>query len=446
MGTEIKDILDVTVTRETARLARVGFGVPLIMDNHTRLPDRVRTYSDPADMLDDGFLVTDNAYIAASTLMKQALSPKTFKIGRKFGDVNELQSFTIDALATGGTFTMTYGEETTAGIAYDALVATIETAIEGLTGITSVTVVGTWDAAKTMTVEFDGADANTAFDQITLDGSSLTGVASYTSSTTDNGSATETWAVGLAAIIAADNDWYCLLATTRIDADIEALADAIEVLTKAYIWCSDAADLLLSPATDIGSILKAKSYDRSIGLYSADEAVFPECAWAGGQLPEDPGSITWKFKTLVGVTPDDLSANDLTNLQSKNVNYFETVADRNVVTSEAIVASGEYIDIIRGIDWLIARIGEDVFLLLVNEKKVPFTTQGITSVETVILSRLLDAENVGLIAPGTSGVNAPLIDDILVAEKGNRFLDDMDFYGDLAGAIHTAAISGKLSL
>ena len=446
MGTQIQDIVNVTVTREAARLARQGFGVPLILDNHTRIDDRVKTYSDPADMLDDGFLITDNAHIAASTLMKQALSPPTFKIGKKNDDVNELQTFTIDALATGGTFIMTFDGNDTAPIAFDALTSAIETAIELLAGITSVTVVGTFDAAKTMTVEFDGADANTAFDQITLDGSSLTGVTTTTSATTDNGSATETWAAALTAVIAADNDWYCLLATTRTDADIEALADAIEVVTKIYIWASDAADLLLDPATDIGSILQAKSYDRSIGLYSADEAVFPECAWAGGQLPQDPGSITWKFKTLVGVTPDVLTADNLVKLVAKGVNFFETVAGANVITSEAIVASGEFIDIIRGIDWLVARMGEDVFTLLINEKKVPFTSQGITSVETVMLSRLLDAEAVGLLSPGTSVVTPPDIDDILVADKGNRFLDNMDFSADLAGAVHTVAINGKLSL
>lgn len=450
MGTEINNIVAVNISRETARITRQGFGTPALIGEHFHLAERMKSYTDPADMLDDGFLTTDNLYIAALRLMAQALSPETFKIGKKNTTVNEVQVFTLDALASAGTYTITLGDGTpTAPIAYDAITSAIESAIELLTGITSVTVTGTADASLTLTIEFDGADAGTAFADMSMDVSSLTGVTTAVQSTTSHGATADAdWATTLAAIRAADDDFYFIIADTRADADIEAIADAVEAFstTKMYFFASDEADIIAAPLTDIISVLKAKSYNRSVGIYSTDVDEFPEAAWVGGQAPEDPGSITWKFKKLVGIAADNLTGSDVTILKGKNANFYETVAGVSIITSEAVVVGGEFIDIIRGIDWLTAQIGEAVYIRLINEKKIPLTDAGIAVIETELLKELNNAEEVGLIVPLSSVVSVPAAANLSSADKAVRLLDDITFTGTLAGAVHKTIITGKLTV
>jgi len=450
VGTKLDDIIEVNITRETARITRQGFGTTLLAGETAHVADRVTAYTDPADMLDDGFETTDNLYIAAVKLMGQSLSPETFKIGRKQTAVNEIQVFTLDALASAGTFTITLGDGSpTAAIDFDATSAEIETAIELLDGITSVTVTGEVDTDLTLTIEFDGADVETAFADMSMDVSSLTSVSTATQSTTSHGSSVDAdWETALNAIRAADDDWYFLIADTRADSDIEEIADWLEPLstTKLYFVATSAADLLAAPATDIASVLGAKSYDRTMVMYSADEANFPEAAWVGGQSPEDPGSITWKFKNLSGITADALSGTAVTNLKSKNANFYETIAGTSIISSEAITVNGEFIDIMRGVDWLTARIGEAVYLRLINEKKIPLTDAGIAVIETELRSELNNAVEVGLIAPNTVTISVPEASDLSSADKAVRLLDGISFTGTLAGAVHKTIIVGKLTV
>ncbi len=71
---------------------------------------------------------------------------------------------------TGGTFTLTFGAETTGNIAYNANAATVKAALEALTGITTVTVTANSDG---WTIEFDNPGEQDV-DLLTLDGGNLT--------------------------------------------------------------------------------------------------------------------------------------------------------------------------------------------------------------------------------------------------------------------------------
>lgn len=85
---------------------------------------------------------------------------------------NEKQTVTVDA--TGGTFKITYAGQQTAAIAFDALPAAVQTALEALSNIAvgDVSVTGT---AKNHTIEFTGLLARTNVAQVTCDSTSLTG-------------------------------------------------------------------------------------------------------------------------------------------------------------------------------------------------------------------------------------------------------------------------------
>ena len=450
---DVKDYVTINITRETARVTRAGFGTAMLFGPHYYFPDRVRSYSDPADMLDDGFLTTDDLYIAALKLMSQELSSSTFKVGRKLADVNSKASLAFTGTPSAGTWTLAVGIAdatpiVTGNITYaaDDDTALIKAAIEALAGITEVTVTGLYSTGYT--VEFTGVDAAADFRVTAIDVSSLTGVTAATVTMDQYGSAVETWDTGLNAIIASDDDWYALVATTRTKADILLLAAIIETKTKIYGACTAEADVKNGVAANTLLSLVALTYDRTFYLYSADAANFPEAAWLGGQLPKDPGSITWKFKTLTGNLPDILTATEFGNIVDSYGNTYQTVGGVNMISSEATVVSGEYIDIMRGTDWLQVNMQADLFSLLVNSDKIPFTNAGGGAFEGVIKYWIDRAESsaVGLLVLGESVIDVPNVANIPVADRAARLFSGITFSGNYAGAVHKITINGKLSI
>ena len=261
------------------------------------------------------------------------------------------------------------------------------------------------------------------------------------------GSAVETWAASLNAVIADDDDWYFLMAETRTQTDIEALAAIIETKVKMYFCCSDDAEVKAGTALNVALTLEALAYDRTVYRWSGDQANYPEASWVGGQAPKDPGSVTWKYQTCVGTLPDILTAAEFTNITDANGNTYETVGGVNTITSEAVVSSGEYIDIIRGTDWLQVRMQEGIYAKLINADKIPFINAGIGMIEGEVMYWLSEGEDPdrGLLVPGSSAVVVPDLADVPAAEKALRFLDGITFSATYAGAIHKVGIIGKIS-
>jgi hypothetical protein len=114
------------------------------------------------------------------------------------------------------------------------------------------------------------------------------------------------------------------------------------------------------------------------------------------------------------------------------------------MTSNGQVASGEYIDVIHGMDWLKARIQNLVFTALVNVDKVPFTDGGVQMVVSPLKAALEEGKQNGVLA--SYEVAFPAVADVSVTDKGRRFLPDVNFTGVLAGAIHGTKINGVVTL
>ena len=174
----------------------------------------------------------------------------------------------------------------------------------------------------------------------------------------DSGDATI--AASLAAIQNEDNSWYGLVADQAMVADFDDIAAWVESAKKlAIFWITDVNAYDATKTTDLASVLKAAAYDRSAVIWHATPATgadYPDAAWMGEGFPYDPGTSTWAYKTLKGVTPDNIAGKE-TPLQNKNCNYYSEVGGVNI-TQEGKVASGEWIDIIIGTDWLEARLRE----------------------------------------------------------------------------------------
>lgn len=91
------------------------------------------------------------------------------------GDISEVQTVTITGGPTGGTFTLTYAGQTTAGIAYNANAAAVQAALVALSNIapTDVVVTGGPGPATPYVVTFRAGMGNVA--QMTASAAGLTG-------------------------------------------------------------------------------------------------------------------------------------------------------------------------------------------------------------------------------------------------------------------------------
>lgn len=270
--------------------------------------------------------------------------------------------------------------------------------------------------------------------------------------TTDPGIAAD-----LDAILAADTalgasgGFYGLLLDSQSQAEVATASTGAAAWTEAnkrllVVQTADGLVLASSSITDVGYVLKAAGYARTAYLYTP--GLYTEwhaAAWEGERLPANPGSDTWAFKTLRGVSAYSLTDTQRSALEGKNGNHYQTVAG-NAIADPGKSASGEWLDVTRFIDWLRARMRERIFGVQLNAPKIPFTDAGIGRVVTEVRAQLEDGVTVGGIDPGTPfTVTAPRAADVSEADRAARVLSGVEFNAKLAGAIHQLTISGNVS-
>jgi hypothetical protein len=423
----LNEIVDVEITRESRGITRVGFNTPLLLSFHSRFAEVVRTYSSLSGMVADGFLTSDNAYKMANSVFAQADCPDEIKVGRLTTAVAQVNTLT-PTVVNSFLYTVTIN-----GILYSYTSDGTATAAEIVTGINAAINAGTEPvtASGTVTVILTSDTAGAGFSL------SLSANWANVATTPNNGIVED-----LQLISAVDDDFYAVVTETANKDKILDLARYIEATEKIYFATTADAAVIAGTEDNVVDRLNELAYDRSVALYSAD-ANFPSCAWIGTRLAQDPGSATWMFPTLVGINASSLSTTQSGNVRTPFGNTYETFAGRNIVRN-GTVASGEYVDVIIGIDYLTQRIREDVFEALANAKKIPYTDAGVAIIESVLRARLTDGINKGILASFT--ITVPKVASISSVDKAARLLPDVVFTGVLAGAIHKVEIAGRVSV
>ena len=257
---------------------------------------------------------------------------------------------------------------------------------------------------------------------------------------------TETYAQALNECMDADDTWYALLSDTRDEDDVKALAAIIQAQRRIYFTSSNAANILEpGTTTDLGSALHDAGYFRTALMYSpTSNTEYPECSWVGSQLVEIPGSNTWEYKSLPGVTISRLTDSNINTLEAKGVNYYVTVKGAPI-TRRGVMADEAWIDEIIFVDWLHARIQEQVYFRLINTKKIPYTRAGFTMIENEIRSVLSQGVQNGGIADDTPyTVIAP--DPLAIPQmtRTARSAGEFTFEARLAGAVSVVLIRGSV--
>ena len=265
--------------------------------------------------------------------------------------------------------------------------------------------------------------------------------------TTDPGIAAD-----LAAIRAEDDDWYCALLDSNSSAEILALAAIIEPATPKKILVAQSADSLCVDAdsiTDVAYTVADRDYFRTHVLFHpriATSDSWIAASLVGNALAYTPGSVTWVNRELVGVGSWNPDSADRAGLLAKNGGSIETVAGRKV-TFGGKVGGGEWLDIIHGLDWLHARIGERIFGLFASaaDAKIGFTDKGIARVHAELRAQLTEASAAPSNLLATWSTTVPTAASLSSSQRATRVLPNVTFNATVQGAIHAVNVAGTVA-
>lgn len=448
----LQDIVNVSISLETSVVSQVGFGTPMFLSSHRRFSERVRGYPNIEAVAAD-FATTDAAYIAANSAFSQLPKPSLVKIGRREAKVILTPVAETVGLTTSVTVTVNDNDSIVAtyvtGAAEDAQIIATDLAADingdpNVSAHVTATVVGTGSAAV---LEIDVDDAASWFTISAEDNLAI----SYAS--------TETPADSLAAVELEDEDFYFVASEDHTEAHVLAMAAAVEARKKIYFTSvaeAGALAALADPATDILGKLAESNYFRTSGwFHDKADTLFPEMAFIAVASTADAGKKVWGNNRIRGITAskDPSTGKKLTytqrnNLKARNANWIESVGGLDI-TNKGKVAGDEWIDVIRDLDFMEARVTENFQTKMINSPKIPITDSGINEMRSVLhstLDRMVSTPTqVNILQENTPYVSTfPRASEVSFADKANRILN-ASFVAYLAGAIQVTSITGTLT-
>lgn len=259
--------------------------------------------------------------------------------------------------------------------------------------------------------------------------------------------ALEAYNVAYNAIKAIDNAWYGVVITSRLEADQLLIANAVAADNKIFGTSSaDTNCLVNGDENNIAYKLSNLGSDRNYCIYSSVAAAkYPEAAWFGLMLSYQAGSANWAHRQIQNITGDKLSDDSRATLENINCNFIADFAGRNIAFW-GTAASGQYLDLVLGRDWLKSTIQDRVATVLQSVLKVEYTNTGVEQITTAIRTVLEEAAANRFVDKNTIKVTAPLVETIDPATKGDRILPNVFFEAVLSGAVNKVKIQGVLSI
>ena len=438
---EIRDVVEVNIVTEGAKVTQRGFGLALILSHSVAWAERTREYASLTDLVADGFTTSSPEYLLASKLLASDVPPPSFLVGRAANVPT--QRFAVTPVAVNNhTYKMKVnGVEVSFTSDGTALASEI---IAGLKAAIDLLSLAVTTSAQTTYLRVLADNAGAFFSLESSDPNLR-----IKQDHVDPGVAAD-----LAAIKLERDDWYWLLTAFNSQAFVEAAATWIQTERKRYINDTEDGNVpntTESGTDDIGEALKSASRGRSPVVFSKATADFPAAALVGVIAPKNPGRWTAKFKTLNGVTVGAYTSTQRTNMRTKRVNFYETTGGRGSF-EEGIAPDGQFIDYGVYRDYLTSRLEERVYGLLAALDKVPQDAGGIALVEAQVRAQLkADSEGAdrALIPEGEEGgwtVIAPKLSDISSADRIARYLNAIKFTATYVGAWHKVKIEGTLAL
>ncbi len=422
----VNKVVNVNIQTSPIFPARRGFGLLLIIGAAAVLSvaERSREYADIDGVAAD-FGTNTEEYKAALSFFSQSPNPKQLRIGRRFtapvagenlGSLNHEKTLaTWTAIATGkiavifdgGAVITTAAMDFSTDLTLNAVAARIQAALitAGAVGV-QVQYLGNRFVIRSGTT---GVLSSVGY--TTNPGSgTYVGVMLGTDATAapilSMGAIAETASAVLQKQQDYNTEWYGVGFTNV--ASVQDLKDAAgwaEARVKIFGYTT--ADQSVKDAlvtNDIASYMKTNLYRRTFGMFDSNDpyAQFSAMARAFAvNFNENNSTLTLKFKTLPGSSPENLTVNEAAVLDSKNINYYTYFGD-SAMLAEGKMANGVFFDEVHGLDWLQNAIETNVFGYLYTRKtKIPQTDRGMVLLAQQIKKAMDEGVNNGLLAPGT---------------------------------------------
>ncbi|MDI7195474.1 DUF3383 family protein [Leptospira santarosai] len=245
------------------------------------------------------------------------------------------------------------------------------------------------------------------------------------------------------------DDWYWLLITSRVKADIQAAAAYIDTLEKCGMF-----------ATSDQTTADEFKPERSALIVSNFANEFPDARVLGECATQEIGSVTWDSKRLGNQKNSGVTMAEQTALLAKKVNLIREMGGVNVFW-EGTMMGGQYIDIINGRDLTKARLTESWHSLKINNKKLPMTIGGLRMIEASLREVFRDLGRKGVIAKveDPDGRNKSDMGDfqyklflpesmseIPTNDRANRKVSPITFTCTVGGGINKLDIRGTMGV
>ena len=248
--------------------------------------------------------------------------------------------------------------------------------------------------------------------------------------------------------------WYVACAAGVEESQFEEIAAWTETQAKLFAYT------FLQKTDPVSA-----SYFRTIGVYGLiTDTDLPEdvpeanaylhIAMTAKCLAYPAGSETWAYKQLAVVRPTQASSILRKQLTDGHSNYFAQYAGKNI-TMNGQVRSGEWIDIIRGRDWLENDMQLRLFNLFLENAKIPYENGGPTKVQNEMIASLKAAQDRGIVAKSEYDVDGKLVPgyttsvpnvmNLTSTQRASRVLRECRFSARMAGAIQMIQANGTLT-
>ena len=478
MAIPVSNIVNVEISREDLFQGVEGFGTVNIIGQNSNLAlgERLRHY-ETIEEVGSVYSTQQEEYIAAQAFFSQSPRAKKLIISRRalISSSAELYGLTTvsSALAnfagvSDGEFKATIdgvaiditGVDTTGDATLTAVAATIEAKLNAEASPGFANAVVKYNAAgyanKFIVVSGTVGDTSTIAQLTQVDTPAGTDISGDLFLHLFDGIAYQGYTYlaltdELNRISAVNDDWYWATFTQELRENALVLEAAAHFSTKEKIYVTvsnNEAVLTEVVTTDIISQLQQTGSFRVVSNYSSVKAEYSDVAIAAvmGSVDFDGTNttITAAYKDLIGITPEKINSGDLAVIQKKSGNLFTIIGSKRSYF-EGRVANFEYIDTINNTDWIAYSMRLNVFNVISNSKKVPFTDTGIAAVNNAMRLTLSQAVTNGILGIDLDENNKPIkayttavprARDISAANKSARNLPGCRFTGHYAGAIH----------
>lgn len=443
------NIAPITISLDPSPTTRPGFGVAALFADLTPAQDALfgpdlGIEVTPAGWKDElaavGITAGEPAYIAVEDFYSQDApgKPEKLILFRRADPQAQLRTYQVVG-NTDGTFSVTLDGQVASFLAAANTVTQIRdgllAAIALLPNAADFVVVSVLTDSFTVQAAFAGLPFTSAVS------APVSGELTETLTTANIGMPED-----IAAAKGERTDWYAVFETSHAEGNILATAAAIESEKLLYIAQNNDSDATDGAATDdIGSKLRALSYTRTGIWYSSNNTQYVDGAMLGKMLPSDPGSETWAFQEVASVTGEVITSANDTTLKNKNYSWVEEyTAGGKTYSRNGFVSSGQFLDVIRGRDWLEANLQIDILDALLANPKIAYNDEGIEILRAVVENRLRLAAEQGIIDEDTIVITVIPKADMPANKIGERLYDGITFEAVLTGAIHTVPVSGGL--